>query len=142
MAMRALTTLIVLVSAAMQARAQRPTPPARDPHTPPYTRRVDVYVPAQCVRGSVAPFIVGADGPDSLLFVALDNLIAAKRVPIMIAISIGTGGGDAQGSERGLEYDTMSGRHAEFVETEVLPLVERQYGVTLSKDPNDRSASG
>ena len=42
----------------------------------------------------------------------------------MIAISIGNGSGDAQGSERGLEYDTMSGRYAEFVETEVLPLVE------------------
>ena len=108
----------------------------------PYTRRVAVYVPAQYVRGSVAPFIVGADGPDSLLFVALDNLIAAKRVPVMIAISIGNGGGDAQGSERGLEYDTMSGRYAEFVETEVLPLVERQYGVTLTKDPNERATMG
>ena len=111
-------------------------------HPAPYTRRVALYVPAQYIRGSVAPFIVGADGPDSLLFVALDNLIATKRVPVMIAISIGNGGGDAQGSERGLEYDTMSGRYAEFVETEVLPLVERQYGVTLSKDPNERAAMG
>jgi enterochelin esterase-like enzyme len=111
-------------------------------HPAAYSRRVAVYVPAQYVRGSVAPFIVGADGPDSLLFVALDNLIAAKRVPVMIAISIGNGGGDAQGSERGLEYDTMSGRYAEFVETEVLPLVERQYGVTLTKDPNERATMG
>src|SRR3954447_26740498 len=30
----------------------------------PYTRRVAVYVPKQYVAGSVAPFIVGADGPD------------------------------------------------------------------------------
>jgi enterochelin esterase family protein len=111
-------------------------------HPAPYTRRVAVYVPAQYARGTVAPFIVGADGPDSLLFVALDNLIAAKRVPIMIAISIGNGGGDAQGSERGLEYDTMSGRYAEYVETEVLPLVERQYGVTLTKNPDERAAIG
>ena len=44
----------------------------------------------------------------------------------MIAISIGNGSGDAQGSQRGLEYDTMSGRYAEFVETEVLPLVEKR----------------
>ena len=44
----------------------------------------------------------------------------------MIAISIGNGSGDAQGSQRGLEYDTMSGLYAEFVETEVLPLVEKQ----------------
>ena len=60
-----------------------------------------------------------------MLFTALDNLIAQKRVPVMIAISIGNGSGDAQGSQRGLEYDTMSGRYAEFVETEVLPLVEK-----------------
>ena len=93
----------------------------------PYTRRVAVYVPAQYVPGTAAPFIVGADGPDQLLFTALDNLIAQKRVPAMIAISIGNGSGDAQGSQRGLEYDTMSGRYAEFVETEVLPLVEKQY---------------
>src|SRR5207237_7482418 len=85
-------------------------------HPAPYTRRLAVYVPKQYVPGTVAPFIVGADGPDPLLFTALDNLIAQKRVPAMIAISIGNGGGDAQGSQRGLEYDTMSGRYAEVVE--------------------------
>jgi len=108
----------------------------------PYTRRVGVYVPAQYVAGSEAPFIVGADGVDQLLFTALDNLIAQKRVPPMIAISIGNGSGDAQGSERGLEYDTMSGRYAEFVETEVLPLVEQQYGVRLTKNPDGRATMG
>jgi enterochelin esterase-like enzyme len=76
------------------------------------------------------------------LFTALDNLIAQKRVPVMIAISIGNGSGDAQGSQRGLEYDTMSGRYAEFVESEVLPLVEKQYNVTLTKDPEGRAAMG
>ncbi|MFL5617817.1 MAG: alpha/beta hydrolase [Gemmatimonadaceae bacterium] len=111
-------------------------------HPKPYTRRVAVYVPQQYVTGTVAPLIVGADGPDSLLFVALDNLIAQKRVPPMIAISIGNGSGDAQGSQRGLEYDTMSGRYAEFVETEVLPLVEKQYGVRLTHDPDKRATMG
>jgi enterochelin esterase family protein len=108
----------------------------------PYTRRVAVYVPQQYVAGTPAPFIVGADGPDPLLFTALDNLIAQKRVPVMIAISIGNGSGDAQGSQRGLEYDTMSGRYAEFVETEVLPLVEKQFNVKLTKDPDARATTG
>ena len=108
----------------------------------PYTRRVAVYVPTQYVPGTAAPFIVGADGPDPALFTALDNLIAQKRVPVMIAISIGNGSGDAQGSQRGLEYDTMSGRYAEFVETEVLPLVEKQYNVKLTKDPDARATMG
>jgi enterochelin esterase family protein len=111
-------------------------------HPAPYTRRVTVYVPKQYVPGTAAPFIVGADGPDQLLFTALDNLIAQKRVPIMIAISIANGSGDAQGSQRGLEYDTMSGRYAEFVETEVLPLVEKQTNVKLTKDPEGRATLG
>jgi iron(III)-enterobactin esterase len=108
----------------------------------PYTRRVAVYVPKQYVPGTEVPFIVGADGPDQLLFTALDNLIHQKRVPVMIAISISNGSGDAQGSQRGLEYDTMSGRYAEFVETEVLPLVEKQYNVKLTKDPEGRATMG
>ncbi|HEX6464881.1 MAG TPA: alpha/beta hydrolase-fold protein, partial [Vicinamibacterales bacterium] len=111
-------------------------------HPAAYTRKVAVYVPKQYVAGTAAPFIVGADGPDALMFAALDKLIADKRIPVMIGISIGNGSGDAQGSERGLEYDTMSGRYADFVETEVLPLVEKQYGVTLTKDPDGRAAMG
>jgi enterochelin esterase-like enzyme len=108
----------------------------------PYTRHVAVYVPAQYVPGTAAPFIVGADGPDRLLFTVLDNLIAAHKVPAMVAISIGNGSGDAQGSERGLEYDTMSGRYADFVETEVLPLAEARAHVKLTRDPEGRAAMG
>jgi enterochelin esterase-like enzyme len=111
-------------------------------HAAPYTRRVAVYVPRQCAPGTEAPFIVGADGPDRALFTALDNLIAQKRVPPMVAISIGNGSGDAQGSERGLEYDTMSGLYAEFVETEVLPRVEKEAGVKLTHDPDGRATMG
>jgi iron(III)-enterobactin esterase len=63
-------------------------------------------------------------------------------VPVMVAISISNGSGDAQGSQRGLEYDTMSGLYAEFVETEVLPLVEKQYNVRLTRDPDARATMG
>jgi enterochelin esterase-like enzyme len=111
-------------------------------HPAPYTRKVTVYVPSQYGAGTAAPFIVGADGPDKLLFTTLDNLIAQHRVPAIIAISIANGSGDAQGSERGLEYDTMSPRYAQFVETEVLPRVEKEARVKLTKDPNGRATMG
>jgi enterochelin esterase family protein len=111
-------------------------------HPAPYVRRVAVYVPQQYVPGTAAPFIVGADGPDLELFTVLDNLIAEHKVPAMIAISISNGSGDAQGSERGLEYDTMSGAYAEFVEKEVLPLVEAQAHVKLTDDPDGRATMG
>jgi len=126
------------------------TPDPKDPaklivttsHPAPYTRKVAVYVPRQYVPGTVAPFIVGTDGPDPLLFSVLDTVIAQHQVPVMVAISIGNGSGDAQGSERGLEYDTMSGAYAEFVEKEVLPLVEAQAHVKLTHDPNARATMG
>ena len=111
-------------------------------HPAPYTRKVAVYIPHTYKSGAVAPFIVGADGPDWLLFAALDKLIPQHKTPAMLAISIGNGGGDAQGSERGLEYDTMSGRYAEFVEKEVLPLVEAKARVKLTKNPDGRAATG
>jgi iron(III)-enterobactin esterase len=111
-------------------------------HPAPYTRHVAVYVPSQYAPGTAAPFIIGTDGPDRLLFTVLDNLIAERRVPVMIAISVGNGSGDAQGSERGLEYDTMSGLYAEFIEKELLPLVEENAHVKLTHDPDGRATMG
>jgi predicted alpha/beta superfamily hydrolase len=112
-----------------------------------YKRTVTVYVPAQYVAGTAAPFIVTHDGPqlgkpDKNLPTILDNLIAQKRVPVMIAIMVSSGGGDAQGHERGREYDTMSGLYAEYIESEVLPRVEKNYGVKLTKDPEGRATMG
>ena len=60
----------------------------------------------------------------------------------MIAIQIGNGGQDAQGSERGREYDTVSGTYTQFVEREVLPLVEQQTGAKLTKNPDGRPTMG
>jgi enterochelin esterase family protein len=84
---------------------------------------------------------VGADGivPQNSV---LDNLIAQHRIPVMIAIGIASGGGDAQGSERGLEYNTMSGLYAEFVEKQVLPRVEAEANVKLTHDPDGRATMG
>ena len=116
-------------------------------HPAPYKRTITVYIPAQYVPGTPAPFIVTHDGPqfgkpDLSLPHILDNLIAQKRVPVMLAIMIAHGGGDAQGNERGLEYDTMSGKFAEFIQAEVLPAVEKNYAVTLTSDPDGRAAMG
>lgn len=109
----------------------------------PYTRRVSVYVPSQYVPGKAAPFMITQDSMgQGILPTILDNMIADHRLPAMIAIMIDSGGGDAQGSERGLEYDTMSGRYAEFVETEVLPKIANDYRVVFSKDPNARMTMG
>jgi hypothetical protein len=51
-------------------------------------------------------------------------------------------GGGAQGHERGKEYDTMSGMFADYIETEVLPRVEKNCAVKLTKDPDGCAAMG
>ncbi len=117
-------------------------------HPGAWTRQVDVYVPAQYVPGTEAPFIVFGDGSpagffkEAMLFAVLDALIQARRLPPMVAIGIGAGGQDAQGSERGREYDEVSGRYAEWVEREVLPRVEQDARVRLTRDPDARATMG
>lgn len=110
----------------------------------PYTRTVWVYVPAGYARGTAAPFMAIQDGYGYLRSVprVLDNLIAEKRIPPLIAIFVDNGGGDAQGSQRGLEYDTLSGVYSDFIETEVLPRVVTDAGVTLTDDPDGRATMG
>lgn len=108
----------------------------------PYLRTVWVYVPAGA-RGAL-PLLCVQDGHHylNLLPPVLDNLIAEGRVPPLCAVLVDSGGDDAQGSQRGLEYDTLSGRYGDFVETEVLPRVRAETGVALTDDPDGRAAMG
>lgn len=112
--------------------------------TGPYQRHVWVYVPAQYVAGTPAPFIVAQDGKGytNRLPVVLDNLIADHRVPALVAVMIDSGGGDGKGSERGLEYDAVSDKYTTFIETEVLPRITKDYGVKFTTDPEGRASMG
>ena len=101
-----------------------------DPKKPVRTeRKIFVYVPAAYKDGTKAPILVSHDGPSRLNLVrnALDNLTISKdpnrRLPAFIAIAVQNGGNDSYGSQRGLEYDTMSDRLARFINDEVLPAV-------------------
>lgn len=109
-----------------------------------YKRAIGVYIPAQLKEGVEAPFMVVHDGPGQAngYKTILDNLIAQKRIPPIVLIAIQNGGGDAQGHERGKEYDNMNGDYATYIEDEVLPRVEKNCKVKLNKDPDGRAAMG
>jgi hypothetical protein len=109
----------------------------------PYQRKVTVYIPSQYEAGKPAPLIVSQDSMgQGELPTILDNMIADHRLPAIVALMIDSGGGDAQGSERGLEYDTVSGKYAEFIEKEVLPKISEDYKVTFTKNPEGRMTMG
>jgi enterochelin esterase-like enzyme len=92
-------------------------------------RKIFVYIPAAYKDGAKAPILVSFDGPSRLDLIrnALDNLTISKeqdrKLPAFIAIAVENGGDDSKGSERGLEYDTMSDRFARFINDEVLQAV-------------------
>lgn len=92
-------------------------------------RKVFVYIPAAYKDGDKAPVLVTLDGPSNLNLVrnALDNLTIStnpdRKLPAFIVVSVQNGGNDGKGSERGLEYDTMSDRFARFINDEVFPAV-------------------
>src|SRR5258708_5922421 len=92
-------------------------------------RKIFVYVPAAYKDGTKAPILVSLDGPSRLNLVrnALDNLTIStdsnRKLPAFIAIGVENGGADGQGSERGLEYYTLSDRFSRFINDEVLPAV-------------------
>ncbi|HUR58940.1 MAG TPA: sialate O-acetylesterase [Opitutaceae bacterium] len=110
---------------------------------PAAAREVVVYIPAGYVAGTPAPLLLAHDAmgahdrePAPHLPTILDNLIAEKRLPAMVAVMV------MPSNQRSLEYDTVSGKYAEFIEEEVLPRVAKDYGITFTKDPNARATLG
>lgn len=113
----------------------------------PYVRNIWVYVPAGYVRGRELPLMVDHDGRSDAviqtqLIAVMDNLIAQKRLPMMAAVFIANGGDVRGRSERSLEYDTVSGKYAEYIEHEILPLAEKNASVKFTKDPDGRGVIG
>lgn len=109
-----------------------------------FERALQVYVPNGYIEGTPVPFMVVQDGSsyDGRVVPVLDNLIADGRLPAMVAIFINPGPGDGPGSQRGLEYDTVSDTYVNFIETEILPKVQADYAVELTFDPEGRASFG
>ncbi|HEY0263389.1 MAG TPA: alpha/beta hydrolase-fold protein [Granulicella sp.] len=128
-----------------------------------------IYVPAQYDQKVPAALMVFQDGSGYLdrqksthpALNVLDNLIAQKKIPMMIAVFINPG--DISGSPdsplykaadanakrwnknlaaatRSIEYDTVSDRYARFLHDELLPEVEKKYNIR--KDAYSRAITG
>ena len=135
-----------------------PAPPAsaEPPQHQTFQRQVAAYVPAGYVPNTPSPFIVvqderwyipedappAADGKPRtdlpFMPVMLDNLIHEKRIPPIVAVLLSPG----PGGQRTIEYDTVSDRYLNFVETEVLPRITRDYQVAFTTDPDGRATLG
>src|SRR5258708_5174203 len=115
------------------------------PHT------YQLYVPAQYDPGRPIACMIFLDGSgyagnNVRVPVVLDNLIARRDVPPMLAIFIDPGvmpalSDQAQNRyERIFEYDSLTPRFANFLIEELMPEVAKTYNV--SKDANDHGIAG
>jgi enterochelin esterase family protein len=116
----------------------------------PFVRSVWFYVPKQYADGTPAPLLVVQDGASSKndLPRVLDNLIAAKAVPALVALMIDAGPSDL-GNQRSIELDTISHAYVDFIEQEALPAVTAQEairaaypGLRFTTNPEGRASMG
>jgi iron(III)-enterobactin esterase len=130
--------------------APRGAPPVDPPQHQTFQRQVMVYIPAGYTLNTPTPFIVVQDGQTyvgddanprtdrAFIPPMLDNLIYEKRIPAIVAVLVAPG----PGPQRSIEYDTVSDRYTNFVETELLPRITKDYQVAFTKDPEGRATFG
>ncbi len=105
-----------------------------------------IYVPAGYDPQTPAALMIWQDGHGfvdrdggSHLANVIDNLIAQKKIPVMIQLLIDPGK-LADKPLRSVEYDTVSDRYPRFLRDEMLPLIEKQYNIR--KDGYSRAIGG
>jgi len=105
-----------------------------------------IYVPAQYDPNAPAALMVWQDGQAlikrdgaSRTLTVVDNLIAEKKIPVMIQVFIepGTIG---EKKMRSIEYDTVSDRYARFLRDELLADVQAKYNIR--RDAYSRGIAG
>lgn len=117
-------------------------------------RNVKVYIPNQYDGSRPACLFVGLDGITCNAPKVFDKLIAEGKMPVTIGIFLQPGvirgkDGNVIRYNRSNEFDFTDGRFAEFLDREIVPLVEENASVEgsdvkvkISKDPDDRAIFG
>jgi enterochelin esterase family protein len=107
-----------------------------------------VYIPAQYDPSKPAALMVFQDGLGYMsangswrVPVVFDNLIAAKEMPVTIAIFLNPGLRGEQ-SNRSFEYDSLGDAYARFLITEAIPFVTNKYSLAIAQDPEMRAICG
>jgi enterochelin esterase-like enzyme len=120
-------------------------------------RRYYVYVPAEYDAAKPAALMVYQDGHtyikedgDFRAPVVFDNLIHKGDMPVTIGVFVDPGhkkaelppepGWEPKPENRSVEYDTLSADYADFLLTEILPEVRKDYKIT--DDPEGHAICG
>lgn len=113
---------------------------------------IKVYVPQEYDATRPACLYFGLDGILYNAPAVMDSLINTGKMPVTVGVFIQPGlikdkTGKVIRYNRSNEFDRTDGRFADFIESEVLPFVEKiklddGRNISISKDANDRAISG
>ncbi|MGB6220352.1 SMP-30/gluconolactonase/LRE family protein [Haloferula sp.] len=115
-----------------------------------------VYVPAQYHGKQPACLMVFQDGgsfvrnpgKEGYVPMVFDNLIGSGEMPVTIGLFVDPGvvpprrKGAQPRFNRSLEYDGMGPDYSRFLVDELMPKVERELGLKISNNPDDRAICG
>lgn len=111
-------------------------------------RDVTVFIPAQYDGSTPACVYVKTDGYNPIEKTLLEKLIAAKQMPVTIAVFVRPGDVPAivkntmGRRNRCFEYDGVGDNNVRFLVDELLPHVAKEFDLKLSTSGNDRCIAG
>lgn len=121
---------------------------------PETVREVTVYIPEQYKPGVEACLMVWQDGGRHVdpkgpmrASVVFDNLIHQKQMPVTIGVFVDPGRklkqkAGEKAANRSLEYDSLGSLYVTFLLEEILPEVQKRFGVKFRPEPESRAIAG
>jgi enterochelin esterase-like enzyme/sugar lactone lactonase YvrE len=107
-----------------------------------------VFIPAQYDASKPACVYVEQDGYNPEYRTMLEQLIAAKDMPVTVGVFVWPGdvhapaGSTGVRRNRSFEYDGVSDNYVRFLTEEILPYVAKTFNLNLSTSGNDRCIAG
>ena len=114
------------------------------------TRAISVYQSEGVKDSKEPPYFAYFNDGDGYLWregavratKVIDTLTASGDLPPMVAAFVNPGASEEHPDQRSIEYDTVSSRFVEFIDSEIVPLVEKTIDRSLSADPTHRLICG
>ena len=114
------------------------------------TRAISIYQSSSVASSEQAPAFAFFNDGDGYLWRGgsvrvtrvFDSMTAKGELPPIVAVFVNPGASEEHEDQRSIEYDTVSSRFVEFIDSEIVPLVESTIGKELSPDPAQRLICG
>ena len=113
-------------------------------------RAISVYKSANVEEAAKPPHFAFFNDGDGYLWRkgevrathVFDTMTASGELPPIVAVFVNPGNSPEHADQRSIEYDTVSSRFVEFINSEIVPLAQEIADIEFSSDPENRLICG